>query len=195
MTEFEYAAVFYGILVALAIEAVAANFHRLLAAGKRVKWHWMAPATAVNASLVTLIEFWTLWLRRNEASGSYTFLLFLPFAISLVFMYLSAAATLPDEVPADGLNLRSFYFDNRAHYWGLVVGLFVFNVLLNVIDQFRFGWFAPTWQRDLPQLAGALVAIGVAAPLTFVRNYWWHAIGICTGTLYLLVFAGTMTLN
>ena len=106
MTEFEYAAIFYGILVALAIEAVAANFHRLLAAGKRVKWHWMAPATAVNASLVTLVEFWTLWLRRNESSGSYSFLLFLPFAISLVFMYLSAAATLPDEVPADGLNFQ-----------------------------------------------------------------------------------------
>ena len=195
MTEFEYAAIFYGILVALAIEAVAANFHRLLAARGRVKWHWMAPATAVNASLVTLVEFWTLWLRRNESSGGYSFLLFLPFAISLVFMYLSAAATLPDEVPADGLSLRSFYFDNRSHYWGLVVGLFVFNILLNMIDQFRFGWFGPTWQRDLPQLAGDLVAIGVAAPLTYVRNYWWHAIGICTGTLYLLVFASTMALS
>ena len=34
MTEFEYAAIFYGILVALAIEAVAANLHRLLAAGR-----------------------------------------------------------------------------------------------------------------------------------------------------------------
>lgn len=83
MTEFEYAAIVYGILVALAIEAVAANLHRLFAARGRVKWHWMAPATAVNASLVTLIEFWTLWLRRNEAAGSYSFLLFLPFAISL----------------------------------------------------------------------------------------------------------------
>jgi hypothetical protein len=194
MTEFEYAAIFYGILVALAIEAVAANLHRLLAAGRRVKWHWMAPATAVNASLVTLLEFWTLWLRRNESSGSYTFLLFLPFAISLVFMYLSAAATLPDEVPAGGLSLRTYYFDNRGHYWGLVVGLFVFNVLLNVIDQFRFGWFGPAWQRDLPQLAGDLVAIGVAAPLIFVRNYWWHAIGICTGTVYLLTYAGSMSL-
>ncbi len=194
MTEFEYAAIFYGILVALAIEAVAANFHRLLAAGKRVTWHWMAPATAINASLVTLIEFWTLWLRRNESSGSYSFYLFLPFAISLVLMYLSAAATLPDEVPADGLSLRTFYFGNRTHYWGLVAGLFAFNILLNVIDQFRFGWFGPTWPRDLPQLAGDLVAIGVAAPLIFVRNYWWHAIGICTGTLFLLLYAGSMAL-
>ena len=195
MTEFEYAAIFYGILVALAIEAVAANLHRLLAARRRVRWHWMAPATAVNASLVTLIEFWTLWLRRNETSGSYTFLLFLPFAISLVLMYLSAAATLPDEVPAEGIDLRIYYFDNRAHYWGLVTGLFAFNVLLNVIDQSRFGWFGPTWQRDLPQLAGDMVAIGIAGPLIFVRNYWWHAIGISVGTLYLVVFAGTMILS
>jgi hypothetical protein len=154
----------------------------------------MAPATAVNASLVTLLEFWTLWLRRNESLGSYSFFLFLPFAMSLVFMYLSAAATLPDEVPAEGLDLRTFYFNNRAHYWGLVVGLFVFNLLLNVIDQFRSGWFGPTWQRDLPQFAGDLFAIGVGAPLIFVRNYWWHALGIGIGTLYLLVFASTLSL-
>lgn len=195
MTEFEYAAIFYGIFVALAIEAVAANLHRLLAARKRVRWHWMAPLTAANASLVTLVEFWTLWLRRNESGGSFSFFLFLPFAVSLVFMYLSAAATLPDDVPAEGLDLRNFYFDNRTHYWGLVVGFFVFNILLNVIDQTRFGWFGPTWQRDVSQSAGDLVAIAIAAPLTFVRNYWWHAIGIATGMVYLLAYASTLPLS
>jgi hypothetical protein len=89
-----------------------------------------------------------LWLRRNEAFGAFAFFLFLPFAISCVFMYLSAAATLPDEIPAEGIDLRSFYSDNRAHYWGLAVPLFVFNILLNVIGQFHFGWFGQTWQRS-----------------------------------------------
>ena len=161
MSRFEYAAIFYGIVVALAIEGVAANLHRLLAAGQKVRWDWMAPATAVNASLVTLVEFWILWSQRNEWSGSYSFFAFLPFAISLIFMYLSAAATLPDEVPPEGLDLRTFYFDNRAHYWGLVAGFFAFNVLLNVIDLFRFGWFGPTWQKDWPLLASDLIAIGI----------------------------------
>jgi hypothetical protein len=42
MTRFEYVAIFYGIVVALAIETVLVNFHRLLSARKSVRWHWMA---------------------------------------------------------------------------------------------------------------------------------------------------------
>lgn len=48
MTRFEYAAIFYGIVVALAVEIVLLRLHRLLAARHRVRWHWMALATAVN---------------------------------------------------------------------------------------------------------------------------------------------------
>src|SRR5690348_436136 len=114
MSKFEYAAIFYGFMVALAIEGVAANLHRLLAARKKVRWHWMAPLIAFNASLVTLTEFWILWTQRGDWSGSYPFLAFLPFACSLIFMYLSAAAALPDKVLPEGINLREFYFDNRA---------------------------------------------------------------------------------
>ncbi len=195
MSKFEYAAIFFGFLVALAVEGVAANLHRLFAAGRKVRWHWMAPATAANASLMTMVEFWVLWSQRNEWSGSYAFFAFLPLAISLVFMYLSAAATLPDSVPTEGINLREFYFDNRAHYWGLVAGFFVFNVLLNVIDQFRFGWFGPSWQKDFPLLASDLFALVVVGPLIFVRNYWWHAAGIALSTLALLAFAWSLQLS
>ena len=88
MTKFEYAAIFYGIIVALAVEGVAASLHRLFAAGGKVRWHWMAPATAFNASMVTLAEFWIIWSQRGEWTGHFSFLDFFPFAISLVFMYL-----------------------------------------------------------------------------------------------------------
>jgi hypothetical protein len=195
MSKFEYAAIFYGFMIALAIEGVAANLHRLFAAGKKVRWHWMAPVTAFNAILVTLTEFWILWTQRGDWSGSYPFLGFLPFACSLIFMYLSAAASLPDEVPPEGLKLREFYFDNRAHYWGLVTGFFLFNATLTVVDQFRFGWFGPTWQKDFPLMTSDLIAIVIAGPLILVRNYWWHAAGIAVSALYLLIFAWSLQLN
>jgi hypothetical protein len=187
MTIFEYVAIFYGIVVAMAIETVLANLHRLLAARGRVHWHWMAPATAANASLLTLGEFcqWT---------GNYSIFQFLPFAISLFFMFLSAAATLPEEIPEAGIDLKVFYFDNRRHYWGLVAGFFAFNILLNVVTLARFG---PTqlWIQNLPRLVGDFAGLGIAVPLIFFRNVWVHAVGIGFALVFLLVFLTSIPLG
>ncbi len=192
MSSFDYAAIFYGIVVALAVETVAMSLHKLLAAGKRVTWHWMSPAIAFNASMVTLGEFWLLWIRRNEATGVYTLFQFLPFAASLIIMFLSAAATLPDEVPEAGIDLREFYFDHRKHYWGLVVAFFAFNIFLDLLDVVRFGWSSPPWRRDIPLVVNDLLAIAIATPLIFLRWYWLHAVGITFGAVYLLYFLGSL---
>jgi hypothetical protein len=194
MTTFEYVAIFYGIVVAMAIETVLASFHRLLAARRRVRWHWMAPATSVNAGLVTLGEFWILWGDRKQWTGNYTFFQFLPFAISLLFLFLSAAATLPDEVPAEGIDLKDFYFENRRHYWGLVAAFFTFNILLNLMSLVRFGPNA-VWQQNLPRLIGDFVGLGLAAPLIIFRAYWVHAVGIAFALVYLLFFLNSVPLS
>ncbi|WP_372786815.1 hypothetical protein [Phenylobacterium sp.] len=194
MTRFEYVAIFYGIVVAMAIETVLASLHRLIAAGKRVRWHWMAPATAVNASLVTLAQFWILWGDRDQWTGNFSFFQFLPFGISLFFMFLSAAATLPDEVGAEGVDLKVFYFHNRKHYWGLVAAYFAYNILLNFISLARSG---PTdiWFHNLRWLVGDFVALGIAVPLIFFRAYWVHVIGIAMALAALLFFLNSIQLS
>lgn len=187
MTRFEYVAIFYGIVVAMAIETVLANLHRLLAAGKRVRWHWMAPATAVNASLVTLGEFWILWGDRNAWTGSYSFFQFLPFALALFLMFLSAAATLPDEIPEEGIDLKAYYFDHRRHYWGLVAAYFGFNLVLNLAGQLGLGARA-----DLRWLVGDVVGVVLAAALIIFRNTWVHVVGIVLALLLLLSFLSSI---
>ena len=194
MTTFEYNAIFYGIVVAMAIETVLVSFHRLLAAGKCVRWHWMAPATAVNASLVTLGEFWILWTDRNQWTGNYSFFQFLPYAIALLLMFLSAAATLPDEVPAEGIDLKAFYFDNRRHYWGLVAAYFGFNILLNLVSLVRFGPDAG-WQQNLRWFVGDFVGLGIAGLLIVFRTYWVHVTGIVLGLISLLFFLYAIQLS
>jgi hypothetical protein len=194
MTRFEYVAIFYGIVVALAVETVVVCLHRLLAAGKRVRWHWMAPATAINASLLTLGEFWVLWGDRDQWTGHYSFFQFLPFAISLLFMFLTAAATLPDRIPADGIDLKAFYFENRRHYWGLVAAFFLFNTALNLVTLIRFGPTA-AWREDLPRLFGDLVGVAIAAPLIVFRSYWVHLVGIVAALATLLVFLSSIEFN
>ena len=191
MTRFEYVAIFYGIVVALAIETVLVNLHRLLAAGKRVRWHWMAPATAINASLVTLGEFWILWGDRDQWKGSYSFFQFLPFAIALFLMFLSAAATLPDEIPEEGLDLKVYYFDHRRHYWGLVAAYFGFNLVLNMAGQLGLGTNA-NWQESMRWLVGDIVGVTVAAVLIIFRATWVHVVGIILALLLLLLFLSSI---
>lgn len=194
MTRFEYVAIFYGIVVAMAVETVLANAHTLLAARKRVRWHWMAPATAVNASLVTLGEFWILWGDRDLWKGPFSLFQFLPFAISLFFMFLSAAATLPDEVPEEGLDLKAFYFDNRRHYWGLVAAYFAFNIAINLVNLTPFG-ADQLWVRNSRWVVGDLVALGIATPLIVFRAYWVHVVGIGLALVSLMFFLASIQLG
>jgi hypothetical protein len=193
MTRFEYVAIFYGIVVALALETVLVNAHRLLAARKAVRWHWMAPATAVNSSLLTLGQFWVLWGDRDQWKGSFSFFQFLPYGISMLLMFLAAAATLPDEVPAEGLDLKAFYFENRRHYWGLVVAYFAFNILINLSNLALFGT-NDLWWRNLRWLVGDVIAVVIATPLIVFRAPWVHVVGIGLALASLLAFLASIQL-
>jgi hypothetical protein len=193
MTRFEYVAIFYGIVVALAIETVLVSVHRLLAARTRVRWHWMAPATAINASLLTLGQFWVLWGDRDRWTGSFSFFQFLPFGISMLLMFLSAAATLPDRVPAAGVDLKDFYFENRRHYWGLVVVYFVFNIVLNLSNLIFYGT-NEVWWHNLRWLVGDVIAVAIATPLIIFRTTWVHVVGIVLALISLLLFLASIQL-
>src|SRR5215469_13078448 len=80
MTRFEYVSIFNGIVVALAIENVAASFHKLFEASGRVRWHWMAPTNAMGTSIGALAVFWSAWVGRNVLPTNPTLLTFLPTA-------------------------------------------------------------------------------------------------------------------
>lgn len=193
MTRFEYVAIFYGIVVALAIETVLVSVHRLLSARRKVRWHWMAPATAVNASLLTLGQFWVLWGDRDQWKGGFSFFQFLPYGISMLLMFLAAAATLPDEVPDRGLDLKTFYFENHRHYWGLVLVYFAFNILLT-LSNLALVNSSDLWWRNLHWLIGDVVAVALATPLLIFRAQWVHVLGISLALASLVYFLAAIQL-
>lgn len=125
MTRAEYAAIFIGIVVGLALANILASVHKLMEAGHRVRWDWLSPAMAINAILLTLGTFWHQWVQMQRApQGPHSFLSTLPTAIAFLLLYLACAATLPDEAPEAGANLRGYYFDNRRRIWGLFCATF-----------------------------------------------------------------------
>jgi hypothetical protein len=178
MTRFEYVSIFNGIIVALALENVAASFHKLFEANARVRWHWMAPTNAIGASVATLGWFWLQWIARDLPPVNPTVFTFLPSALSSILLYLICAAALPDEVPAAGVDMKDWYFSSRKQFWSLVgVGA--------VVTVFVLSWsvvrhnFAPANVRlNTPFIIGELVVAALSASLIWTRAQWWHAVAI-----------------
>lgn len=172
MQPFDYLVVLVAILIGLAIADLVISAHKLLRASKRVKWHWASPACGVLALLAVLRQFWVFWHRRDDAAGM-TLIGFLPVVGLLILLFLATAAALPDEVPAEGLDLKQFYLANRRHFWGLTAAWFVGVVVYNdVIARMRGLPLFPILQA----VNAASVAIIIS--LMVVRRLWWHALAM-----------------
>ena len=178
MSYFEYGAIFIGIIVGLALANVLASVHKLMEAGRRVRWDWLAPAMAADATLLTLGAFWHQWLLMQTSPHVATyFIAALIRAISFFLLYLACAATLPDEVPESGVDLRAYYVDNRVRIWGLFCANFALALSTWMLRVGQPGFMAHLQANAviiLMSVAGLLLSI---VSLT-VRALWWHRIAV-----------------
>ena len=186
MSLVERVAVLVAIVLGLALAELGTSFHRLMRAGKRVRWDWMSPALAVLMLLET-VQFW--WLSQSWYANSTELRLldFLPRLILLLLIYLLAAAVLPDEVPDKGIDLRAFYVETSRYFWGLVLLLtiFIMTFIVPVSGQSDYlGGIAKHEALDAFVLAVAGTAILVrnirvqqAAVLTIVGLTAWIYVG------------------
>jgi hypothetical protein len=178
MNPFEYVAVLVSIVIGLAVTDILVSLHRLLRAGPRVRWDWAAPAAALLA-LTTLLFIWWSFYQPPEEVTAMRLGGFLPIMAALVLLFLMAGAALPDEVPPEGIDLRTYYERNGRYFWGLYAGL--------------VGWlfaaeFAPAaWRRlqageplsaVLANHAFDVIGLGLFASLAIVRRRWWHAVAL-----------------
>jgi hypothetical protein len=174
MGPFEYFIIFIAILIGLAVESVAKNLDVLLEAGRRVRWHWMAPATALSSVISVLSQFWLIWqLRAHYRVGSFLFVL--PVVATMVVLYLVASATLPREVPPEGLDLKEWYFDNRKRYWGLMLALVVSFALTDAVILFTH---AVPAKEAIGFIAQSTIVAAICIWLMRTRAVWPHGIFI-----------------
>lgn len=113
MSAFEYVSVMASIIIGLALVDVLVSLNRLIRAGRLVRWDWAAPLAAVLVVL-TLIQIW--WGLYRPEEQPMTIGQFLPLLVELVILFLLGAAALPDEVPADGLDLKAYYDRNGPYF-------------------------------------------------------------------------------
>jgi hypothetical protein len=165
----EYVSVFVSIVLGLGVADLAVSLHKLLLAQKRVRWDWLSPAIAVFTALNIIAVWWATydWYQR---APNLTMFAFLPDFILLVLLFLSAAASLPEDVPAEGLDLRAFYFDRSRYFWTL-------NLLqLLIVAAAIVPREAPAadWQALAVRQAENLPLIIAVAILVATKRPWVH---------------------
>jgi hypothetical protein len=168
----EHVSVFVGIVVGLAVADLAVSLHRLLVPRGPVKWDWLAPGLAL-LMMLNLVGIWWgtySWYMRVE---HFSIRAFLPDIVMLMLNFLAAAAALPDEVPAEGLDLRVHYWRVARYFWTIMAIVHVL-ILIFVAPRMAAGpMSAPEFLRDQ---AGTLALLAASLLAIFVRRAWLHGL-------------------
>lgn len=176
------------VFVGLAVTDVAKSLHVLLRARDRVRWDWLPLA----AALAPVLSAWGLWWRLFSSADATAFLTlggFLPLAAQLVVLYLLNAASLPDEVPASGLDLRAFYHANARYFWTLYAVFVAAFILQQAIGLATHGPpDGATPAEAVWTLAGTFDELVLFVGLAVVRRRWVHAVAV--GVLLALMLVG-----
>ena len=163
--------VFVSIVIGLGVTDQLVSFHRLLRSRDRVRWDWAALAVALLV-LLTIVQMW--WGLAQPSARSLTIGAFLPTLVELILLFLLASACLPDDVPAEGLDLRVYYDNQGPYIWTLFTLALAWLVATEIAAiSSRLG-ISEAFARTREEF----VVLAVMISLIFIRKRWWHAVGL-----------------
>ena len=174
MTAPEYVAAFASIILALAVTDLATSMHRLLRARKQVRWNWL-PLAAALLILLGTVQFWWIFFDVWRASSSFTLGGFLPDLLTLLLLFFIASAALPDSVPAKGLNLDAYYFENRTYFWSLFLLLALSSTASTISHRANSATAVPDVIRWV-LASGNLTLVVLSAILIATGKRWIHSV-------------------
>ncbi|MEO5612464.1 MAG: hypothetical protein ABIT68_06870 [Sphingomicrobium sp.] len=164
MGTFEYITAIVAVVIGLAIADLATSLHRLLRHRKVVRWDWVAPL----AALLLLVELFNLWWRWRGFTGT-TMGEVAPYFVALILVYLAASITLPDEVPAEGLDLGAYFDGIRSYFWFIYTSYVALALTLLTIRRLGQGYTVPQlWSLNYFDYPWIIVGFS----MIFVRKRW-----------------------
>src|SRR5262249_6426947 len=117
LNPFEYLLVLAAVILGLAISDLAVSANRLLEAGDRVKWDWLAPLAAVVAFFKIVTE-WGGWVDAEAFCKRVAFEMCVGVLVSAVLLFLLAGAAFPDQIEkGDRFDLADYYRRIVRRYW------------------------------------------------------------------------------
>lgn len=163
--QFNYLITFISILVGLAMTDLLHSLNLMLKARNRISWSWVPLAWAFVAFESLIVMWFNL---KIELTSFYTesalgLLLFLtPTVCHLLFVM----AVLPDKIPKDKFDLRSWYFEQTKYLFSLIVIMMIF-LFINRITANKVSTFV---------FITNLMFIGLAFVLSIIKSFKIHGV-------------------
>ena len=171
MGAFEFLLLFAAVVLGLAITDLAISLHRLLSAGARVRWDWLAPLAAIVALLKIITQWWS-WYLFKAIAGGLTFEMFIVVVVSAILLFLMAASALPDEVGPGPFDLRAYYPAVSRRFWLLFAIHWLLITAVALWAQVVIG------KAHLDLVSAAWLVIPVALFLAITKSRLWHTVGL-----------------
>jgi len=191
LTPFEYVIPLISVIVGLGITDVASSLNKLFQARDRVRWDWLPLAITLLAVSLLLQAWWTFYALGYGGTILITSLGgFMLLCISLISLYLFAAASLPSEVPEEGVDLREFYKANSRYIWGafiMSVTLATLSSTIKLVSESAPVSLAPVF------LNVSIVGLGVVLMVSKSRQV--HSVIVGVMVLVLTVASGALILE
>lgn len=188
MTPDDYVLSLLAIVSGLALTHMIGSFSHLLASRERVRFDWLALTAAALMFYMICYSWWISWTGFHGHQHLAFWRLLMPI-ISAVAMFLAARGVLPEQVPAEGLDLREHYALVGRWVWrGVALGLLIANggiAVRRLLNEGDMSNIEP-WG-----LAGNALFLGLIVTLAVVHARRAHAV-IVPVALALLV-AATIT--
>ncbi|MBN2088204.1 hypothetical protein JW964_01250 [candidate division KSB1 bacterium] len=122
--------VVYGLMLA----ELFLSLHKLIRARKTVKWHWLPLLAAWYLFLTILKNWWDLSPLQNGAD-SMNICLFIAYGHLLFLTFLLVSAALPDVIDKNGIELKTYYFNNHRYFWGLMSSVVILSIVINFVKR------------------------------------------------------------
>lgn len=149
MSAFEYLLLLAAVILALAITDLAVSAHRLLTAGRRVRWS-VLPVLAALLAFSRVVAQWWSWRSAEALARGITFGMFAAVLASATLLFLMAACALPDDVSDESLDLRAYWTANYRRFWLLFAAQWVTWTAASSWAQIavagaKFTWVSPAY--------------------------------------------------
>lgn len=169
MTGGEYLLGLILIITGLAISELVISLHGVLLDRRKVKWDWLA-LLAVAYVFLMIVNSWGLSFQTwNQEGVNPPLWQFLELLGQIIPLYLAARASLPDSVPAGGVDLADHYAWVSRYFWASIAITLVLYLGGNMYAE---GAFLPVIRDRI----GATLQLVLMLPLIASQRRSLHAL-------------------
>jgi hypothetical protein len=157
------------IITGLAITDIVVSLHQVLLNRRHVEWDWLSLLAAAYIFLM-IVNSWGLSFQAfNRGDVNPPLWQFLELLGQIIPLYLAARASLPDQVPPEGVDLAQHYASVSRYFWSAVAATLVLYFVGTIFDSGTVG--SAIFMR-----AGAAAQLLLILPLIVFKSRRVHAI-------------------